>query len=543
MSYMEQTCPHSGAFGYRAPKKGRNLSWFVEIALGALVLFGIFAGIVMIGGCLGCEACFECAAACDEEMGCGLEECARDCNAQSDDCVSCEGIDCFGREGCFACDGKWDCSDCSGEVYYKVELNTGDQTQTLKFKAGTSDISIGSGYNEDRPREYFTFKGYYNKKIGGDKYIDESGNVVKKITKDIKLYAQYDEVNQGELYEISFVTTNSATGNPFFPAPHDKPFGVGEPSTEFPEYAELDDYVFKGWYTAPNGNGKLIYGPEDYEEMNEFTLHLSDFGKNPNDGTHRLTVYAHYTYLQYDVKFHYVNGSTKTVAVDSGTTFGDVLIMNNIGSSGSDYTYFGWSYLQNDPNPDNTIADTVQITMPMDVYELSRKNYTFTFEYRVTTTGTSFKTETVKITSYEGATLTFDEQSKLLDIKNSTSLYKGYSCTSWVDEYGRAATSVYVSSTAITTYKAEYKEDTYKITYVMYRSNGSERDITDRADSDTTEYKYSETNKALWICPDDAELGEFLGWCEKPDLSDTPRKTLPTGAYGHKKLYAKFRNS
>ena len=535
MSYMEQTCPHSGAFGYRAPKKGRNLSWFVELALGALVLFGIFAGIVMIGGCLGCEVCFECAAACDEEMGCGLEECARDCNAQSDDCVSCEGVDCFGREGCFACDGKWDCSECSGEVYYKVELISGEVTTPLKFKGGTNRVTVHA-YNDDRPQNYFTFKGYFDKKVGGTKYIDEAGNVIKKITKDIKLYAQYEEENQGEDYLIHFITTNTETGSEYFPAPEATTFYVGEPTDNFPAYEDLTDFVFKGWYAQPNGQGKLIYGPEDYEAQEEFVLHLSDFGKNPNDNSHVLKVYAYYTNLEYKVKFHYANGEEQTKTVNSGTTFGSIAA--NMGNSGSAYTFFGWSYNPNEWETTATISSDFKIEDNLDVYELVRKNFTFVFHYKQTSSSGTVQNKEIKITKYEGQTFNFEEDESLLNIKNSESLYKGYKFLAWKNEYNETKTNVYVSKTESLELTATYQEVSYSITYVMFMPNGSEKDITLSSSAEYLSYKYG-SGLTLWTCPDMSGK-RFVGWCERADLSDTPKTKLSNTAYGNKKLYAKF---
>ena len=544
MSYMEQTCPHSGAFGYRAPKKGRNLSWFVELALGALVLFGIFAGIVMIGGCLGCEVCFECAAACDEEMGCGLEECARDCNAQSDDCVSCEGVDCFGREGCFACDGKWDCSECSGEVYYKVELISGEVTTPLKFKGGTNRVTVHA-YNDDRPQNYFTFKGYFDKKVGGTKYIDEAGNVIKKITKDIKLYAQYTEVNENDEYNLVFHTENTVDGGYYFQLDAmsaETVVNVGYDTASFPEYAELEGYVFKGWYTDEEGRGKLIWGPE----TTSYTVHLSDFGKHPLDQDKILHVYAYYTYLTYEVKFNYANGNSRTEQVRAGTTFAELKQL--VGNSGEEYKYFGWSYYPN-ANENNVITDETTITGALEVYEVARLYYTIKFYYKQTD---YYGWQVYEVKLYEGQKFTFEEDSTILNIKTNAGVYKGFTFARWTtDESGMSASKTeitYMSAQVAKTYYAQYDEATYNISYIIpAKYAGMAIDMTNDAKiaGANTQYKYSpNTSVALWRCDD--IFGTFIGWCEDPDgygtiysLSDGCQ--LWAGAYGHKILYAVFR--
>jgi len=544
MSYMEQTCPHSGAFGYRAPKKGRNLSWFIEIAIGVAVCCGIFAVICLIGGCLGCEACYECAAAYDDCFDCGLEECTRDCNAQSDDCVSCEGVDCFGREGCFACDGKYDCSDCSGEVYYKVELNTGDQTETLKIKAGTSDISIGSGYNEDRPSDYFTFKGYYNKKIGGDKYIDKDGNVVKKITKDIKLYAQYEEVNENYPYSLVFHTENTVDGGYYFELDAESAeteVYVGYDTSNFPEYAELNGYVFKGWYTEQNGQGRLIWGPES----SSYTVHLSDFGKHPKDTDYRLHVYAYYTYLTYEVTFNYANGQSRTEDVRAGTTFGELKQL--VGNSGAEYKCFGWSYYPN-ANENNVITDETTITGALEVYEVAKLYYTVKFYYKQTD---YYGWQVYELNLYESQKLIFEENSTLSNIQTNAGVYKGFTFSRWTtDESGMSASKTeitYMSPQVAKTYYAQYTEDPYNITYIIpAKYAGMAIDMTNdaRIAGANTQYQYNAyTSVSLWRCDD--IFGTFVGWCEDPDGYGTIYSAaggcqLPAGSYGHKILYAIF---
>ncbi|MBQ8658372.1 MAG: InlB B-repeat-containing protein [Clostridia bacterium] len=541
MSYMEESCccpQESCAFSYGGGK-GRNVSRFVEIVIGALVCFGIFAVIVMIGGCLGCEACFECAAACDEEMGCGLEDCARDCNEQSDDCVSCEGISCFGREGCFACDGKWDCSDCAGEVYYKVTLNTGDESTTLKMKEGTKKISIDP-YNEDKPADFYTFKGYYNKEIGGTQYIDENGNIVKDIGDDIKLYAQYKELGAGEEFLLIFNTVNPETGEDYFvPEYADDYVYVGEGYNNFPSEAQLENYVFKGWYTQPNGGGKLIWGPD----TTEYTLHLSDFNKRYNsDSTDkRLNVYAHYELEQFTVYLHILDDVQEERAY-SGTLFSEFIA--NHPYENSAYTFFGWSEYENAGITD-TIADDTIIQDDLHVYAIVRKNYTFTFKYRETTSGTNYEEKEIKLVRYQGQTIDLDqsESDPLLAFLWTTEnehLYKGYKFTGWAKSTSTNATtlsSIEVNEYAATTYYAKYTERPYKIEYYVYES-GQYVQYTQEAlgTGANINYTYGEGTVALWDCSN--WFPGFLGWSETPNGRDTMK--LESYEYGDKKLYAVF---
>ena len=56
-------------------EKGRNVRRFWEY-VGAFI--GIMFILFLFGSCLGCSACFECAAACDTNCGCDLEDCGRE---------------------------------------------------------------------------------------------------------------------------------------------------------------------------------------------------------------------------------------------------------------------------------------------------------------------------------------------------------------------------------------------------------------------------------------------------------------------------------
>ena len=87
----------------------------IVIGLGLLtVLFSSLLGAVScLGGCLGCEACIE-TAACADECGADCLDCDFEGQTiqnviEANERVSCEGIDCFGREGCFSCGGCGDC--------------------------------------------------------------------------------------------------------------------------------------------------------------------------------------------------------------------------------------------------------------------------------------------------------------------------------------------------------------------------------------------------------------------------------------------------
>ena len=523
--------------------KGKNLRWFYEYVA---AIIGIMLILFGLGSCLGCEACFDCAAVCDENCGCGLEECGRECDEISDQVFHCDGINCGDKRGVFSCDGKWDCSSCGGYLVFTVKVVYGDNNEytVMEMEAWEWEqmSSLNVIYPDDKPEDYFKFKGYYTKKSGGTKYADENGILVKEITKSITLYAQYEELNAGEDYVIYF------NAEPYFANPSPIDVVVGEKVYDTPDAPELDGLTFQGWYTETNGGGIRVAKPDE-----TWTFHLVPFGHLPGNWQREVMLYAHYTVNTYAVRLHYDKGEMETITVEHDTLLSTVLQGKN-NSMGNQLYYFGGWSLNENPELDEVVDGDIRIQETYDLYEIRREWITLTFDLGISQ---------IQITRLrEGETYQFNELivpgtlQNLEEYMQNPSCNPGYEFEYWRIGMGQALPRIVVTEGMNTTISAKWKLAEYKIEYYVngIYSNGSASNS-----GAVTKYSYRDQNMdgqneltiVLWDFGEYGNNPNFVGWYIEgnPDtvfeISQSPYGErviyLPKEIYGNLKLHAKFK--
>ena len=550
--------------------KGRNIRRFWEY-VGAII--GIMLVLYLFGSCFGCSACFECAAACDQNCGCELEDCGREfydqvgcgsCNNEASDCSTCkqecgevcddcvrnEGVNCGNTENCGACVGFGDCSGCKGYKVYRVTIVVGDKEYEEKLYDKSEKLPIY--YPDGAGEEYFEFEGYWTDedREDGDRYVTAEGEYVADLqAKDgLTLYGHYKEKNFGDKYTLRFSGAKLPAGLSFStPAPIE--VAVGSPITDFPDPQEIDGYDFKGWYTA---NERCVTNAEGYYKSSAF--HLYDVGVNPNDQeTTSIMLFAKYEKCKYSVQLiEMLDGSinrTDTVLVE----YGEYLSVNSITSklaefmgNGSAYKCLGLSWESNPDIHDETKfftmdkLNTEMVDDTVKIYVINRSMLTVKLYYDVS------GKQPVEYRAYNGERVVFADMidmnngnRKVGDLVAEDSFNPGKRFIGWYeDAYSDPATYVDVVKNGWLEYTAHWETKTYYITYIGpagNKLNGFDQQYP---------YLYQEDTKLLDLGYDNT-YGRFLGWCERADRSDSPKMWLyayGSGAYGDKTLYAKYEN-
>lgn len=164
-----------------------------------------------------------------------------------------------------------------------------------------------------------SFAGWYTAATGGNRvsWFTKLSDLTRNSDGSYNLYAQYKEpvvrigFDTGGWFDDNISDLEVLKGKP-----------IKESGVEFPEEAVLDGYVFKGWFTKPNGQGDRV--------TEDSTL------------TENTTLYAHYE----------SDDSTYRVTFDAngGSVIGDATMdvlcgqaINNLPSATKDhYTFNGW---------------------------------------------------------------------------------------------------------------------------------------------------------------------------------------------------------
>lgn len=563
LSY-EGTCQ----FDAEVAKKKVRTFWYYVLGFVILMLIPYF-----IGSCMGCEACFQCAAACDASCGdCGLEDCGRSCYSEvgcgscngsgttsggssgssascqdsCDACVKSEGSDCGNTKGCGACAGFGDCSACGGYEVYRVKIKVGDQTIEKEFTNPKADVEIV--YPNGASSEYVEFQGYFTKKEGGTCYVDSTGKTIKSFKDGMTLYGHYKEINEGEEYTFAFDPGNAPAGE--FNIPSSISVFVGQEVTDFPEAQEIDGYTFLGWYTAYE-DGKCVSNAEGGYKSDAF--HLYDLGVSPNDdSTYPIILYARYERAKYDVRIiETVDGSQKKIETVK-ITHGDVLwseasdtIASLRDNDWSNYKFLGYSQR---PNPDITNSEelltendlrSILVVEPTSIYIIKRSAVILTFHYGIDgksdVTYDGYHGETVDLSNvYDSSYGGYITETVLRDGFN-----KGYEFDSWSRSTSSAdveITTIDVRKGGITNFYARWKELTYTIEYYYdtYRYG-----YADGVRSQHESYTYKNGLAELFN-PGRSDEGDFVGWlCNGRLITKIDAKSV----YGNLKLYAQFTNS
>ena len=501
-----------------------------------LILAGVIAILLFLflfGSCLGCEACFACAEACDSSCDCGMEECGRECDEESDDCVACDGIVCGNREGCFSCSEKYDCSTCGGVIFYGIELRLNDvESRSIRLHEG--DTSIEVMYPNSMDSTYFDFLGYFDKR--GRLYVDSEGNFVKSIKHGLTLYAKYEEKCLGDEftiyfdYQVSQETPQNQRPNLSSPPSRmvvEVGGGLSLPDHDYPE-----GFKFLGWFTQ---DGRLISNDEKpYEEF-----HLYDFGITPGTSNKVIRLYGRYALEEYEITYYYTDNSCDRVTVKHGAYFYDVENLLQSATDRNGYQFICWS---STPNENDRVDSQLKITEDITIFGIFKKIIKINFH---SNNGITYVSEY----------LIGDEVDLLNDINalkiiEDPSVNPGYKFNGWyLVQYPTSweQPETYIEELYDMNYDfyAQWSIATYTISYKVYDSaNGRWRDV---ATNSNCEYQYG-VGMALYNSMEYYEEingAEFIGWCLNEDLSDTPITSLNDGHryYGNITLYAKFANN
>lgn len=525
-----------------------NVNFFIEVIIGLAVgigLIGLLGSTLLgmlscFGGCLGCEACLETAACADEtmeEMGC--EDCSDDyyddvgCWEEiteenlemANECATCEGIDCFGRQGCFASDGCGDCEDCMGEMYYSITLVVGDTSKTLEIHESQTRLEIY--YPSGVDASYYNFKGYYDK--DGNQYVNSSGVIVKMLRNNLTLYGRYEEYGVGNEYTFNLILSELGEHNKTVV------LSVGDPiSTQLiPIAPEKEGYEFVGWYL----NGQLVHkgNIEDGE-----IFHLYTFGLNlySSEGPHELT--ARYAVKTYTITLMYNNYPYEYTA-QYGSTYGDIYsrFYWNINDLTYDERFFGWGP-EATSAPEEKLKDDATIVSNVTLYAIFRDPVYVSFYNNRSMSDSAY----FNVKFYEGqSNILFETVDELQYTMTNESANPGYKFVGWYasrypsgDEQAvNGITMVNKYSTYV--YYAMWETTDYAIDY--YAMN-YESGVLEHIDTD----KYYYSSSTVTLKPAEEVMRnfgyEFVGWCFTEDYSDSPVAYLPSYTYGTKKAYAKY---
>lgn len=516
-------CQSCGCDYFKA--KGKNVRFFWYI-VGAVV--GVLLLLFMIGSAMGCDLCIECAEACDMDE---LADCGRDCDEETDACVAanCQGTTCGEKQGCGRCEGKWDCSSCSGYTEYTITLVLDENNQVeIKVDQREQNISemeyIPPEYIPGQGPTYYEFLGYYSKN-GKTVYVDSEGNVVRKLKGSTTLYARYEEKGLGEEYTLIFNTEKQDGGN-WFDTPANIPVIVGDTVVGMPEAPALDGYTFLGWY---NDADERVVAPN--QESWEFHLYLMNH--DPNSDIASVQLHAKYDLNKHKVTFHYDNGSTDTREVYYGSNLNEFINEMDRSDYNTSYMFFGWSTDAN-AGPNDAMDYNVVISEDLHLYEI-RKDYitlTFNINARIPNDyyGGFVDLYALTYTTYEDQTVIFnnlklnynneliydpDNQlggKNLMELLKSDHAKPGYAFNGWAMNSSNgipAGDSITVGKNNANTFYSKWKEKTYRIEY----RNASGQDITSYITSSggKTTYNFGE-NFSLMNGVDFFSDDTFLGW-------------------------------
>ncbi len=507
-----------------------NIRSFIETILGLVLLpialvLGLLVGTLScIGGCFGCEACVETAECADEMLleecfGCDFSEWTEEGIDNADDCVSCEGIDCFGRQGCFSCESVGDCDSCKGTVYYNFTVSYEGNEQSYSIEEG--DYFYGYQSNE-----YYRFLGLYGQ--GGKQFVNEEGEFVATPRQGMTLYPRFEEYNLGQTYTFDFHFGE------FGGMIQTASFQVGSSMVGLPVAPAITGYQFMGWYM----NGTRVI-PADATDSRGF--HLSDFRIDPDDSNRYFMVTAEYEPIDCRVNFViYLDGNSNTcpVTVSYGETFAVAceMLKRGYGDVEQYDWFFGWG-LTPSTDPENKITPNTVIESGMTVYAIARQAVYVNFHYT-----TANGEQTVQIKLREGQTdVRFSRLAELEGISDEGT-YPGYQFlgwykTSYVVDNEQSVDSIPLVSTSITKdFYARYQKATYIISYY----------VTNYASGTTTvmhtqNYTMQSSARPLY---DETYAGEkqpgydYIGWrLPNGDIVNE----LPAYTYGNIDVYAEFR--
>ena len=517
-----------------------HIHGFIEILIGiaiglallGLLLSTLIGTISCIGGCFGCEACIE-TAGCADEL---LNECFGDCDgciecnyqemteenvANANDCVSCDGIDCFGREGCFACDGCGDCDNCAGTKYYNVTVQIGDETYEMRIEESETYMSISVPVSTI----YYDYEGLYDQVTGGTCYVDTEGNIIRPLQDNLKLYARYNEYNAGETYYFDLSLAEFGMTDTTIQ------LTVGGALIGLPVAPEKEGYEFVGWYLGDVcvQSGNVQAGA---------TFHLYNFEIDPSNTSRTYTLRPVYEEKEYTITF-FAYGSSQSIVASYNSTFEAAFnrYYNMYGELYYDDSFFGWG-LSEDTEPEQKVDPSTLITGDTTLYAIFRRPVHYYFYYNFA----DRYYESIDVKLREGRLNVYlADLPELNSVMNDESIRPGYKFVGWYAEEYPSQYSQPVQNIPVVeqsrSYYAQWAETDYEITYKV--TIGDETYIARTERYYMSDYGEYELMSGIDV-PHNVGY-EFGGWCETEDFSDTPKYYLPAGTYGTKTLHAYFK--
>ncbi len=519
-----------------------HVRYFVEVIIGIVIglailgflLSTLVGTISCIGGCFGCEACIETAACADEMIGECASECDMDCSYEeitienienANDCVRSEGIDCFGREGCFACDGCGDCENWQGVLYLNVTIKVGDNTYSKRIKDTTSYLDIDHSVN----LEYTEYLGLFDSETGGTRYVDENGYIVKSLYDNITLYAQYQEYNKGQAYE--FRLKLETLGMP----DETIRLTVGSTIAGIPYVDEnaREGYIFKGWYLNDTCviKGNVATGK---------IFHLYEFGIDPYSDLRTYTLTPKFEAKKYTVTF-VAYGYSYSVTAAYNSTYADAFnkYYREYDDINQEASFFGWGKEMN-TDPKNKVDGAATVTADITLYAIIREPVFAKFYYNTEDRYSDY----IEVKFVEGDTnVRFEDVEELEEIMTDESVNPGYKFAGWYKDRNPASYESpneginNVNKNTTYKYYAKWVETTYQITYKVYNYA-----LGEMQDVDGGKYAMTSAPHELYTAEDITyNVGyDFEGWSETEDFSGAIIASLPAYEYGTKVLYAYY---
>ncbi|MBQ8292150.1 MAG: InlB B-repeat-containing protein [Clostridia bacterium] len=484
-------------------EKGKNVRpfWYAFVIVPIIIAFILYG----IGSCLGCEACFECGAACDTTcdgcgMGCDMEDCGREC---------------YEEGACYACQ-----NDQVAVRYPSLGGNSGSSYH-LEVDNNRTDYSewLWKGAHNQK---YFDVQGAFDD--NGTKFIDANGKRVKDFDKVVgELHFKYTEKALGRPYIFYFGENSEYDVSPVSAT-------VGQPLTDTPDVRPTKEgEKCIGWETA-NEQRVISYSDNGYPAWSYSEFHLYNFNIDPSGVSNTITLYPVWEKITYNVTFVAQNRTQTIGAVPYQTTFGQIKSqVEELTQNLDNAEFLGWALTQ-EAQEYEYLKDDYVITDNVQIYAILKEYVSFTFYYNDGTDATVDP----KPQGYIGQTAfifpTVEENYR-----------RGYKFTGWCETSDASDTATAISSigkidkkTALT-YYARWEPAKYKIEYYDPETS------TIFTKYSTEYYSYGEGAELLTAEEIEYKCGyTFAGWFLNEDLTGDKYTTLSTDDYGDKKLYAKY---
>lgn len=200
---------------------------------------------------------------------------------------------------------------------------------------GSIIVTYGEVYTIDYKPEKtgYEFSGWYDAESGGTKYVNSSGASLSTYNDkyNITLYAQFESIQYSLILDYQ---ESSITGT------REYTVSYGEQIPELPLGSDIDNKIFIGWFTMPNGEGTQVSDSDGLIPIKSiFTIDYFDI----NDESSSSTVYAYYEFEIVTVTFYYSSTEYVVKEVVYGTSLYDVAPTEY-----GKYLITSWSTKEND---------------------------------------------------------------------------------------------------------------------------------------------------------------------------------------------------